>query len=153
MENSPAKRCCYTCNQKNKENNNTILTISGRDGLVDQMTYFNKQIASKNVTGYYLIKKGEFAYNKSYSQGYPMGAIKMLSNYEKGVVSTLYICFKLNDEQSCDFYQHYFESGLQNRFIEKVAQEGARNHGLLNIGVNDFLISSFKYLALQNKIK
>ncbi|HDU6113542.1 TPA: restriction endonuclease subunit S, partial [Klebsiella pneumoniae subsp. pneumoniae] len=124
--------------RKNKENNNTILTISGRDGLVDQMTYFNKQIASKNVTGYYLIREGEFAYNKSYSQGYPMGAIKMLSNYEKGVVSTLYICFKLNDEQSCDFYQHYFESGLQNRAIEKVAQEGARNHGLLNIGVNDF---------------
>lgn len=82
-----------------------------------------------------------------------MGAIKMLSNYEKGVVSTLYICFKLNDEQSCDFYQHYFESGLQNRAIEKVAQEGARNHGLLNIGVNDFLISSCKYrLAEQNKI-
>lgn len=140
--------------RKNKENNNTILTISGRDGLVDQMTYFNKQIASKNVTGYYLIKKGEFAYNKSYSQGYPMGAIKMLSNYEKGVVSTLYICFKLNDEQSCDFYQHYFESGLQNRSIEKVAQEGARNHGLLNIGVNDFFdielqVPSF---AEQNKI-
>ncbi|WDW12752.1 restriction endonuclease subunit S [Enterobacter hormaechei] len=140
--------------RKNKENNNTILTISGRDGLVDQMTYFNKQIASKNVTGYYLIKKGEFAYNKSYSQGYPMGAIKMLSNYEKGVVSTLYICFKLNDEQSCDFYQHYFESGLQNRAIEKVAQEGARNHGLLNIGVNDFFDIELQVpgLAEQNKI-
>ncbi|MBG2635069.1 restriction endonuclease subunit S [Klebsiella michiganensis] len=140
--------------RKNKENNNTILTISGRDGLVDQMTYFNKQIASKNVTGYYLIREGEFAYNKSYSQGYPMGAIKMLSNYEKGVVSTLYICFKLNDEQSCDFYQHYFESGLQNRAIEKVAQEGARNHGLLNIGVNDFFDIELQVpsLAEQNKI-
>ena len=140
--------------RKNKENNNTILTISGRDGLVDQMTYFNKQIASKNVTGYYLIRKGEFAYNKSYSQGYPMGAIKMLSSYEKGVVSTLYICFKLNDEQSCDFYQHYFESGLQNRAIEKVAQEGARNHGLLNIGVNDFFDIELQVpgLAEQNKI-
>ncbi|EFV39269.1 MULTISPECIES: restriction endonuclease subunit S [Enterobacterales] len=140
--------------RKNKENNNTILTISGKDGLVDQMTYFNKQIASKNVTGYFLIKKGEFAYNKSYSQGYPMGAIKMLSNYEKGVVSTLYICFKLNDEQSCGFYQHYFESGLQNRAIEKVAQEGARNHGLLNIGVNDFFDIELQVpsLAEQDKI-
>ena len=140
--------------RKNKENNNTILTISGKDGLVDQMTYFNKQIASKNVTGYFLIKKGEFAYNKSYSQGYPMGAIKMLSNYEKGVVSTLYICFKLNDEQSCGFYKHYFESGLLNRAIEKVAQEGARNHGLLNIGVNDFFDIELQVpsLAEQDKI-
>ena len=148
------KEVAIRVTRKNKENNNTILTISGRDGLVDQMTYFNKQIASKNVTGYYLIRKGEFAYNKSYSQGYPMGAIKMLSNYEKGVVSTLYICFKLNDEQSCGFYKHYFESGLQNRAIEKVAQEGARNHGLLNIGVNDFFDIELQVpgLAEQNKI-
>jgi type I restriction enzyme S subunit len=124
--------------RKNKENSQNILTISGRDGLISQMDYFNKQIASKNVSGYYLIKNGEFAYNKSYSQGYPMGAIKMLNHYDKGVVSTLYICFKLNDDQNKDFYRHYFDSGLQNRAIEKVAQEGARNHGLLNIGVNDF---------------
>lgn len=139
--------------RKNIENNQTILTISGRDGLVDQMSYFNKQIASKNVSGYYLIKNGEFAYNKSYSQGYPMGAIKMLTNYDKGVVSTLYICFKLNTNQSNSFYQHYFESGLQNRSIEKVAQEGARNHGLLNIGVNDFFDIELKIPSLKEQTK
>lgn len=139
--------------RKNKENNQTILTISGRDGLVDQMSYFNKQIASKNVVGYYLINNGEFAYNKSYSQGYPMGAIKMLTNYDRGVVSTLYICFKLNTNQSNSFYQHYFESGLQNRSIEKVAQEGARNHGLLNIGVNDFFDIELKIPSLKEQIK
>ncbi|MHA0958546.1 restriction endonuclease subunit S [Enterobacter cancerogenus] len=139
--------------RKNKENNQTILTISGRDGLVDQMTYFNKQIASKNVAGYYLLSNGEFAYNKSYSQGYPMGAIKMLTNYDKGVVSTLYICFKLNTNQSNSFYQHYFESGLQNRSIEKVAQEGARNHGLLNIGVNDFFDIELQIPSLKEQMK
>ncbi len=139
--------------RKNKENNQTILTISGRDGLVDQMSYFNKQIASKNVIGYYLINNGEFAYNKSYSQGYPMGAIKMLTNYDRGVVSTLYICFKLNTNQSNSFFQHYFESGLQNRSIEKVAQEGARNHGLLNIGVNDFFDIELQIPSLKEQIK
>jgi len=139
--------------RKNKENNQTILTISGRDGLVDQMSYFNKQIASKNVSGYYLINNGEFAYNKSYSQGYPMGAIKMLTNYDKGVVSTLYICFKLNSNQSNSFYQHYFESGLQNRSIEKVAQEGARNHGLLNIGVSDFFDIELHVPGLKEQTK
>ncbi|MDU2728079.1 restriction endonuclease subunit S [Pantoea sp.] len=139
--------------RKNKENNQTILTISGRDGLVDQMSYFNKKIASKNVTGYYLINNGEFAYNKSYSQGYPMGAIKMLTNYDKGVVSTLYICLKLNDNQSNSFYQQYFESGIQNRSIEKVAQEGARNHGLLNIGVNDFFDIELQIPSLEEQTK
>ena len=33
---------------------------------------------------------------------------------------------------------HYFESGIFNKEIYGIAQEGARNHGLLNIGVNDF---------------
>jgi type I restriction enzyme S subunit len=33
---------------------------------------------------------------------------------------------------------HYFEAGLMNREIQAFAQEGARNHGLLNIAVEDF---------------
>ncbi|MDP2246966.1 MAG: restriction endonuclease subunit S, partial [Nitrosomonadales bacterium] len=86
----------------------------------------------------YLLHNGDFAYNKSYSKGYPMGAIKCLNRYSKGVVSTLYICFKLNDGNINAFFEHYFEAGLQNSEIEKVAQEGARNHGLLNIGLDDF---------------
>lgn len=125
--------------RKNKENNLNVLTISAQFGLVSQLEYFNKSVSAKDVSGYYLIHKDEFAYNKSYSNGYPMGAIKRLNKYKKGVVSTLYICFSVNSEMvSCDFIEQYFETGLQNSEIEKFAQEGARNHGLLNIGVNDF---------------
>lgn len=125
--------------RKNKEYNLNVLTISAQFGLVSQLEYFNKSVSAKDVSGYYLIHKDEFAYNKSYSNGYPMGAIKRLNKYKKGVVSTLYICFSVNSEMvSCDFIEQYFETGLQNSEIEKFAQEGARNHGLLNIGVNDF---------------
>jgi len=85
-----------------------------------------------------LLSRNDFAYNKSYSNGYPMGAIKRLSRYDKGVVSTLYICFKNTTEFDNSFAEQYFETGKQNEEIEKVAQEGARNHGLLNIGVSDF---------------
>ena len=90
-------------------------------------------------TGYYLIKTGDFAYNKSRSQGYPYGAIKPLKLYDKGVVSTLYICFRTKEQNSCiDFYEHYFETDLIHNEIGKIAQEGARNHGLLNISTEDF---------------
>jgi type I restriction enzyme S subunit len=125
--------------RKNKENNLNVLTISAQLGLVSQLEYFNKSVSAKNVTNYYLLERNEFAYNKSYSNGYPMGAIKRLKKYDKGVVSTLYICFCFNTIVSLDFMEQYFEFGLHNKEIEKVAQEGARNHGLLNIGVNDFL--------------
>ncbi|WP_055448526.1 restriction endonuclease subunit S [Lacinutrix mariniflava] len=138
---------------KNKIDNQNVLTISAQLGLVSQLEYFNKSVAAKNLTGYYLLEKNDFAYNKSYSNGYPMGAIKRLKKYDYGVVSTLYICFRFNSKVSLDFMEQYFEKGLQNREIEKVAQEGARNHGLLNIGVNDFFEIDLKIPGLKEQQK
>ncbi|PMN78609.1 restriction endonuclease subunit S [Vibrio splendidus] len=123
---------------KNKENNGNVLTISAQKGLISQLEYFNKSVAAKDVSGYYLLHKGDFAYNKSYSQGYPMGAIKPLKRYEKGVVSTLYICFRPKAKFSESFFEQFFDSGMLNREITKIAQEGARNHGLLNVSVKEF---------------
>lgn len=122
---------------KNKENNQNILTISAQYGLVSQDKFFSKIVAAKNVQGYYLLHKNDYAYNKSYSKGYPVGAIKRLAQ-GKGVVSTLYICFSLRQPGSEVFFDQYFESGKHNREIQKIAQEGARNHGLLNMSIDDF---------------
>jgi type I restriction enzyme S subunit len=138
---------------KNKIDNQNVLTISAQLGLVSQLEYFNKSVSAKNLTGYYLLKRDDFAYNKSYSNGYPMGAIKRLNKYDFGVVSTLYICFRFNEKVSLDFMEQYFDAGLQNREIEKVAQEGARNHGLLNIGVNDFFEIDLKIPSLLEQTK
>jgi type I restriction enzyme, S subunit len=141
--------------RKNTVNNSNILTISGTHGLINQRDFFNKRVAADNLDGYYLIEKGEFAYNKSYSNGYPLGAIKRLDQYDAGVLSTLYICFGLsNSLNSGDFMAHYFESGIFNKEIYGIAQEGARNHGLLNIGVNDFfeLFLRIPSLPEQEKI-
>ena len=139
---------------KNKAGNTNVLTISAQQGLVSQLEFFNKSVSAEDVSGYYLLKKDDFAYNKSYSNGYPMGAIKRLKYYEKGVVSTLYICFTFNDSVNLSFMEQYFESGIHNQEIEKVAQEGARNHGLLNIGLSDFFSTEIVLpcLAEQTKI-
>ena len=124
--------------RKNKNlESNLPLTISAQHGLVDQITFFNKQVASKDVSGYYLVKKGEFAYNKSYSSGYPWGAIKRLDNYDKGVLSTLYIVFKPIDIAS-DFLVSYYDTTFWYKEVSMRAAEGARNHGLLNISAQDF---------------
>ena len=123
---------------KNKENNQNILTISAQLGLISQLEFFNKSVSAKNVTGYYLLEKGDFAYNKSYSNGYPFGAIKKLNRYDKGVVSTLYICFRPKNKQFSYFFEQYFEGSSIEKELYKIAQEGARNHGLLNVSVVDF---------------
>lgn len=127
--------------RKNIQNHQNVLTISAQQGLISQEQYFNKKIASKDITNYYLIKKGEFAYNKSYSKEYPKGAIKLLKKYDLGVVSTLYICFKCKEGFSNEYFEHFFESGIFNEQIDKIAQEGARDHGLLNVSVVDFFDS------------
>lgn len=141
--------------RKNEENNQNVLTISAQQGLVNQRDYFNKSVAAQDVTGYCLLKKGDFAYNKSYSKGYPMGAIKRLNNYDKGVVSTLYICFSTNTEKSARYFEQFFDFGGLNREIYKIAQEGARNHGLLNMSVVEFfkdMVLPFPHPDEQKKI-
>lgn len=127
--------------RKNEKLKSTLpLTISAQYGLVDQNEFFDKRIASKDVRGYYLIKKGEFAYNKSTSVDAPFGAIKRLDKYNKGVLSTLYILFKIIDDTntSSDYLVTYYATDLWHKGIQLIAAEGARNHGLLNIAPNDF---------------
>ena len=127
--------------RKNVNNQTDIpLTIASIEGLVDQRTYFGKTIASKDMSGYYLLKNGEFAYNKSYSKGYPVGSIKRLDNYEQGALSTLYICFSLKEDAAIDsdYLVQYFNSSAWHRAVSEVCAEGARNHGLLNVSPDDF---------------
>lgn len=124
--------------RKNKNNESKVpLTISSKDGLINQNDFFNKQVASKDMSNYYLLKKGEFAYNKSYSVGYDYGSIKRLELYDDGALSTLYICFSIKEINS-DFLKHYFDSDKWYKQIYMVSAEGARNHGLLNVSTDDF---------------
>ena len=124
--------------RKNSKNETDLpLTISSKDGLVDQVSYFNKTVASKDMSGYYLLKNGEFAYNKSYSVGYDFGSIKRLDRYPMGALSTLYICFALKKHDS-DFIKSYFDSLKWYREIYMISAEGARNHGLLNVPTEEF---------------
>ena len=137
--------------RKNKSNQSRLpLTISAQYGLVDQITFFNKVVASTDLSNYYLLKKGEFAYNKSYSSDYPWGAIKRLDNYDQGALSSLYICFAPQDNVVSDFILQYFESPKWHKGISEIAVEGARNHGLLNVAVQDFF-HTYHYVPNDKK--
>ena len=141
--------------RKNKNNETNLpLTISSKDGLVDQVTFFNKTVASKDMSGYYLLKKGEYAYNKSYSVGYDFGSIKRLERYPMGALSTLYICFTLTKYNS-NYIKTYFDSLKWYKEIYMISAEGARNHGLLNVPTDEFF-NTYHYIteneAEQEKI-
>ena len=127
--------------RKNINNESTLpLTISAQYGLIDQVIYFNNRVASRDVSNYYLVLNGEFAYNKSTSDGFPYGAVKRLDLYRKGVLSTLYIvfCIKNKKKTNSDFLTFFFDTDRWHKGVYERAAEGARNHGLLNISADDF---------------
>ena len=131
---------CHRIRCKNTgEQCKQVLTIAAQYGLVSQEDFFNKNVASENLSGYYLLQKGDFAYNKSYSGDYTWGTVKRLDNYKQGVLSPLYICFRLDSARvDSDFLVYYFESKKWYKAVADIAGEGARNHGLLNISVIDY---------------
>ena len=138
---------------KNKDSKcSLVLTIAAQYGLVNQESFFNKSVASENLTGYYLLHKGEFAYNRSYSAGYDWGTVKRLDNYDEGVLSTLYICFKINETiVDSDYLAYYFESTKWHRGLSDIAGEGARNHGLLNVSMADYFNTKHRFPVIEEQ--
>ena len=122
------------------------LTISAQYGLIAQSEFFDKRVASKDLSGYYLLYNGEFAYNKSTSADAPWGAIKRLDRYEKGVLSTLYIVFAIRNLDIIDsnYLVTYYDNDVWYKDVSAIAAEGARNHGLLNIAPDDFFATTIK---------
>ena len=131
---------CERVTRKNKNGESDLpLTIASQYGLIDQRDFFNKIVAAKDMSNYYLLKKGEFAYNKSYSNGFDYGSIKRLNAYEQGCLSTLYICFGItSDDIETDYLECYFDTLKWYGDVSQICAEGARNHGLLNVDTKAF---------------
>lgn len=144
---------CERVTRKNIEDNQNVMTISAQRGFVAQTDFFNKSVASETLESYYLVFRDEFCYNKSYSNGYPMGAIKRLSEAEKAVVTSLYICFNVEPgtDANIDYLSYYFDNGGLNRSLTKIANEGGRAHGLLNVTPKDFFGLSFEIPSLKEQ--
>ena len=141
--------------QKNEELCERCLTISAEKGLVDQREYFDRRISSADTSGYFLMKRGDFAYNRSYSNGYPYGVVKRLNDYDVGTVTTLYLVFTPTNRTFDPLYmEHVFDSGILNKGLRTIVQEGARAHGLLNVKAEDFfsLVVYIPDLNEQSKI-
>jgi type I restriction enzyme, S subunit len=125
--------------RKNTKGLARVLTASGEHGLVDQREYFDRSVAGESLDTYFLVRRGEFAYNRSSMNGYPYGATKRLDSCEEGVLSTLCICFKIASEEcDSDYYKHLFEGRYIDSQLRRIAQVGARAHGLLNVTQSDF---------------
>ncbi|TVZ84341.1 type I restriction enzyme S subunit [Aeribacillus composti] len=125
--------------KKNKNGKITnVISNSAKEGLIAQRDYFDKDIANiDNIDGYYVLEQGDFVYNPRKSTDAPYGPINKYLFKDKGVVSPLYLCFKVSKSIDSDFLAYYFKSDRWYRFIYENSDQGAR-HDRVSIKDSDF---------------
>ena len=125
--------------EKNKDFRvKTVISNSAKNGLISQRNFFDKDIANQeNVNGYYVIKKDDFVYNPRKSNEAPYGPINKLE-YDEGIVSPLYFCFRSKGSINVNYLKYYFKSTKWHRYIYMNSDQGAR-HDRVSIKDSEFM--------------
>ena len=102
---------------KNKGNGALpVLSCTKHQGLVDSLSYFGKQVFSKNLGTYKIVKRGQFAYATNHIEE---GSIGYQNLYDKALISPMYTVFETGkrvDDRflflivKTELYRHIFES-------------------------------------------
>ena len=95
---------------KNKNNENLlVLSINNKLGFISQNDQFdNHKVASEDTSNYKIVEKDDFAYNPARIN---VGSIARLRNYNKGIVSPMYIVFKIDkDKVNLNYFENYIDS-------------------------------------------
>lgn len=120
---------------KNKESSvSLVLSVSNSKGFILQSEQFeDRNVASSDISGYKIVKKGEFAFNPARIN---VGSIAKLNNFNEGVVSPMYICFKTKpDKLNPEFLDSFIKTYKFNLEV-KGKLEGSVRQTLSADGLN-----------------
>jgi len=115
--------CVEEVNERTTENNQYEVLTSSKSGIYSQEDYFDKQVASKDNTGYKIIKKGQFTYRSMSDNG--TFTINRLENRDIGIVSPAYPVFEaisINPE----YLKYFFQSEGFRKEIYNLSQGSTR---------------------------
>ena len=124
-------------NKKNKDGAiNYVESISNKAGFIPQSEQFeDRNVASKNLRNYYVIKKGVFGYNPSRLN---VGSLALKENDFISVVSPLYECFTTTQNNTYLF--EWFNSNNFKKETFSKFEGGVRNtlnfNNLCDIPIN-----------------
>lgn len=127
--------------EKAGPNKHILMSVTAGVGLVSQLDKFGREIAGNAYKNYYVIKKGDFAYNKSATKQYPEGYIARLLDHETAALpNSIFTCFRVNDPDACpDFFDHLFHDNFHGKWLRKFIAVGARAHGSLTVDSDDLM--------------
>lgn len=108
---------------------NIVLTNSAECGIVDQRSYFDREIVNtENIQGYYIVSQDDFVYNPRISMQAPVGPINRSKFEYTGVMSPLYYVFRITDKRfSLTYMEWFFKSSSWYDFMYKNGNSGARS--------------------------
>ena len=117
------------------------LSITSGVGLISQEEKFGRTIAGQQLKNYLVLRKGDFAYNKSATKLYPQGYAVMYQGDEVACVpSSIFACFSVTDNSVAKSYINYqLSANLHGRWLSRFTTIGARANGSLNVDDNDLL--------------
>ncbi|MDQ2773251.1 MAG: restriction endonuclease subunit S [Bacteroidota bacterium] len=118
-----------------------LMSITSGLGLVSQMAKFGREIAGESYKNYYVIEKGDFAYNKSSTKLEPEGQIAVLENEDSGAVpNSIFTCFRVDEQIVSPYFLKYpFANNIHGSWLQKFISVGARANGALGVDSKDLL--------------
>ena len=101
-----------------------VLSVTNTNGFVLPEEQFKRRVASSDLSNYKLVTRGQYAYNPSRIN---VGSIARLDNWDKGVLSPMYIVFELDQSKvNSDFFMHWLTSHEARQRIRNSAQGSVR---------------------------
>lgn len=112
-----------------------VLSVT-KDGILSQREYFKKQIASKDNSGYKVVRRGDVVFS---AMNLWMGSIDVVKDQEIGIVSPAYITMRPNNELiDTDFLGYFLRGeGMRKKYVQH-SQQGA-SIVRRNLNKNDLL--------------
>ena len=103
-----------------------VLTNSAEYGIIGQLDYFDFDVTnSNNIGGYFIVEPDDFVYNPRVSVSAPVGPINRNRLGYTGIMSPLYLVFKINGINK-DFLCYYYKTKKWHRFMKLSGNCGAR---------------------------
>lgn len=130
-------------NERNNSNLTKVLSVTNAYGIVEQEDFFQKIVASEDLSNYKVIRKGDIAYNPSRIN---VGSVDILNKYKLGIMSPMYVIVRCKENILDNFFlKQWLISGTFYLLLEKYLQGGVRKSLPYNLFKNiDILIPSFK---------
>jgi len=132
--------------KRNRENKfDRVLSVTNRNGFVLPEDQFERRVASSDLCNYKIVSRGQYAYNPSRIN---VGSIARLDDWNNGVLSPMYVVFKLNEEKIfSDFFLHWLSSHEAKERIRKSAQGSVRE----TVSFTDFGAIKFPLPSLEQQ--